>query len=175
MDNTRKITLSGLFIALGMVLPFFTGQIPEIGGMLLPMHIPVLICGYVCGWQSGLMVGFIVPILRSLILGMPPMFPKAVTMAVELAVYGAMTGILYKKLPKNTLGIYLSLIGSMLAGRIAWGLAAIPIYGLAGVEFGRELFLAGAFLEAIPGIVLQLILIPLVMIGLKKAGVVDHQ
>ena len=174
MGNTKRVTLSGLFITLGMVLPFFTGQIPEIGSMLLPMHIPVLICGYVCGWQSGLLVGFIVPILRSITLGMPPMLPKAVPMAFELAVYGAMTGILYRKLPKNTLGIYISLIGSMLVGRLVWGIVAIPIYGLVGTEFGTKMFLAGAFLEAIPGIALQLILIPLVVLGLRKAGVMEN-
>lgn len=174
MGNTKKLTLSGLFTALGMVLPFFTGQIPEIGNMLLPMHIPVLLCGYVCGWKSGLLVGFLMPVLRSLIFGMPPMFPKAVTMAFELAVYGAMTGILYKKLPKNTLGIYISLILSMLAGRVVWGMAAIPIYGLTGTEFGMKMFLAGAFLEAVPGIVLQLILIPLLILGLQKAGIMDN-
>ncbi len=175
MGNTKKITLSGLFIALGMVLPFFTGQIPEIGSMLLPMHIPVLICGYVCGWQNGLLVGAILPLLRSIIFGMPPMFPKALAMAFELAVYGAMTGILYRKLPKNTLGIYISLLGSMLAGRMVWGMAAIPIYGLTGTEFGIKIFLAGAFMEAIPGIVLQLILVPLVVMGLGKTGIMSTE
>ena len=175
MGNTKKITLSGLFIALGMVLPFFTGQIPEIGSMLLPMHIPVLICGYVCGWQNGLLVGAILPLLRSIIFGMPPMFPKALAMAFELAVYGAMTGILYRKLPKNTLGIYISLLGSMLAGRMVWGMAAIPIYGLTGTELGIKIFLAGAFMEAIPGIVLQLILVPLVVMGLGKTGIMSTE
>lgn len=173
MSKTKRITLSGLFIALGMILPFFTGQIPEIGSMLLPMHIPVLICGYVCGWQSGLMVGFMVPILRSITFGMPPMLPKALAMAFELAVYGAMTGILYKKLPKSTLGIFISLISSMLAGRLVWGMVAIPIYGVVGTKFGIELFLAGAFLEAVPGIVLQLLLVPLIVLGLKRAGIIE--
>lgn len=168
MSKTKKLTLSGLFIALGMVLPFLTGQIPEIGGMLLPMHIPVLICGYVCGWQSGLLVGFIVPILRSITFGMPPMLPKAVPMAFELAVYGALTGLLYKKLPKNMAGIYISLLLSMIGGRIVWGLVAIPIYGISGKTFGMEMFLSGAILDAIPGILLQLILIPVVVIALKK-------
>ena len=156
-------------MALGIILPFFTGQIPEIGGMLLPMHIPVLVCGFVCGPQSGLIVGFITPILRSFLFGMPPLVPKALTMAFELAVYGWMTGTLYQKSSKNVPAIYLSLIVSMVMGRIVWGLVSVPVYGMNGAAFSLQLFWAGAFLEAIPGIILQLILIPLIIMGLKKA------
>ena len=47
------LILAALCMALGIVLPFFTGQIPQIGGMLLPMHLPVLLCGLLCGWQYG--------------------------------------------------------------------------------------------------------------------------
>jgi thiamine transporter ThiT len=86
--TTKKMVLSALFIALGLVLPFFTGQIPQIGSRLLPMHIPILLCGFVCGAPFGLAAGFITPLLRSLIFGMPPMMPTAVAMAFELAAYG---------------------------------------------------------------------------------------
>ena len=89
-----KLALAGLFIALGLVLPFFTGQIPSLGSKLLPMHIPVLLAGFVCGWPYGLAIGFIVPLLRSVLFGMPPMYPTAVAMAFELAVYGFATGFL---------------------------------------------------------------------------------
>src|SRR5690606_3692640 len=104
--TTRKLVLAGLFIAIGLVLPFITGQIPEIGKQLLPMHIPVLIAGFVIGWKYGLVVGFIVPILRSLIFLMPPMFPTAVAMSFELAAYGCLTGLLYDKFPKENSYIY---------------------------------------------------------------------
>ena len=98
MNKINTLTLAALFLALGLVLPFLTGQIPEIGGMLLPMHIPVLICGFVCGWKYGLVVGFITPLLRMMLFGMPPL-ATAVGMAFELATYGAVTGIVYHKLP----------------------------------------------------------------------------
>ena len=75
-----ELVLGALFLALALVLPFLTGQIPEIGSMLCPMHLPVLICGFVCGWPWGLAVGFIAPLLRSLTLGMPPLFPTAICM-----------------------------------------------------------------------------------------------
>ncbi len=62
--NILNLTLAAMFMAIGIVLPFFTGQIPQIGKMLLPMHIPVLLCGLICGWQYGLIVGFVMPFLR---------------------------------------------------------------------------------------------------------------
>ena len=96
--NTRKMTLAALFMALGLVLPFLTGQVPAVGKMLLPMHIPVLLCGFVCGWQYGLLVGCIVPIFRSMLFGMPIMMPTAVGMAFELGMYGLICGLLYPRI-----------------------------------------------------------------------------
>ncbi len=173
MKQTKKIVLSAFFMALGIVLPFLTGQIQQIGSMLLPMHIPVLLCGFICGWQYGLAVGFVTPLLRSAMFGMPPMMPTAAAMAVELAVYGLVVGMLHARLPKKIPYLYVSLIGAMIAGRVAWGIVSIALYGIAGSSFSWQIFLAGAFLNAIPGIILQLILIPAIMIGLKKAGVLD--
>ena len=170
--STKNMVTAAVFLALGMVLPFFTGQIPTIGSMLLPMHIPVLICGYVC-WQWGLLVGLIVPILRSMTLGMPPMMPVAAAMAFELAAYGASTGLLYEKLEKNTISIYISLIGAMIFGRIVWGLVSMVLYGIMGNAFSVQIFLSGALLKAVPGIILQLVLIPVIIITLRKAKVIE--
>ena len=94
--NVKKLILAALFLAMAQVLPFLTGQIPEVGSMLCPMHIPALLCGFFCGWPWGLMVGFVAPILRSVTFGMPPMFPVAICMAFELATYGAVSGALYE-------------------------------------------------------------------------------
>ena len=96
-----KIVLSSIFLALAYVLPFLTGQIPEIGSMLCPMHIPVLLCGFICGWKYGLIVGIIAPIFRSLTLGMPPLFPTALAMAFELGTYGLLSGLFYNVFNKN--------------------------------------------------------------------------
>ncbi len=175
MRQTRKMVLSAFFMALGIVLPFLTGQIQQIGNMLLPMHIPVLLCGFICGWQYGLAVGFVTPLLRSVLFGMPPLMPTAAAMAVELAVYGLVTGLLYGKLPKKTPYLYVSLLGAMIAGRIAWGIVAIPLFGIAGKGFSAQIFLSGAFLNAIPGIVLQIVLIPVVMMALTRAGVLRDE
>ena len=96
-----KMVLAAMFLALAMVLPFLTGQIPQIGSALCPMHIPVLLCGFFCGPWYALAVGFIAPLLRFLIFGMPPIMPTGIAMCFELATYGFMVGFLYKKLPKK--------------------------------------------------------------------------
>lgn len=173
MKQTRKLALSALFMALGIVLPFLTGQIQQIGNMLLPMHIPVLLCGFICGWQYGLAVGLVTPLLRSVMFGMPPIMPTATAMAVELAVYGVVTGILYARLPKKVPYIYVSLLTAMVAGRVAWGIAGIGLYGMAGSGFSMQIFLSGALLNAVPGIILQIVLVPIIIIALKRAGVMD--
>ena len=164
----RSLVLSALFLALGMVLPFITGQIPEIGNMLCPMHIPALLCGYFCGWPWGLTVGLIAPVLRSLLFGMPPMFPVAICMAFELATYGAVSGALYQKLPKKKSSIYVALLVAMVLGRLVWGAAQFVCLGLSGSSFGLSAFWAGAVTSAIPGIIVQIILIPILVMALER-------
>ena len=166
--NVKTLVLAALFLALALVLPFLTGQIPEIGSMLCPMHIPALLCGFFCGWPWGLAVGLIAPVLRSLIFGMPPMFPVAICMSFELATYGAVAGLLYSKLPQSKGSIYVSLLTAMVAGRLVWGVARFLCAGLNVSAFGLGAFWAGAVTTAIPGIILQIVLIPVLVMTLKK-------
>lgn len=172
VSATKNLVLAALFLALGLVLPFFTAQIPSIGSMLLPMHIPVLICGFVCGGPYGLLVGAIVPLLRSVMFGMPPML-VAIPMAFELAVYGFMTGFLYKILKKNTVNIYVALLGAMVCGRIVWGIVKLVMAGMGSNSFGMAMFISGAITTAIPGIILQIVLIPIIIMALRKANLID--
>ena len=160
-----KLVLSGLFLALSYLMPFLTGQIPEFGAMLCPMHIPVLLCGFFCGWHYGLAVGFIAPIFRALTLGMPPFFPTAICMAFELAVYGMVVGLLHKLFGRKKYLILPTLIIAMIAGRLVWGAVSFILIGASGGAFTFSAFMAGAFLNAWPGILLQIIFVPpLVMI-----------
>ena len=168
--QTRTLTYAALFMAIALVLPFLTGQIPEIGSKLSPMHIPVLLCGVLCGWPWGLAVGFIAPLLRSVLFGVPVMFPGAVAMAFELAVYGAVSGLLYRILPRKKWSIYAALITAMIAGRVVWGIARLVLAGLSGKSFTWELFIAGAFTNAVPGIILHIALIPILVMALERAG-----
>lgn len=172
MNSTRlrKLTYSALYMAIALILPFVTGQIPEIGAMLCPMHIPALLCGFMCGWPWGVAVGFISPLLRSVMFGMPAMFPAAIAMAFELAVYGGMAGLLYSRLPRKKWMIYAVLLISMIAGRVVWGAVQALLAGLSGNSFTWTLFLTGAVINAIPGIIMQLALIPVLVVTMDKAG-----
>lgn len=171
--SIQNLVLAALFLALGLMLPFLTGQIPEIGSMLLPMHLPILLCGLICGWKYGLAVGFIVPLLRSFLFTMPPMYPAAVAMAFELAAYGCIVGFLYGHSRwKCVKAVYRSMIPAMIGGRVIWGVAMVILLGVRGGSFTLAAFLSGAFLNAIPGIILQLVLIPVLMVALGKAKMI---
>lgn len=171
-DSVRKLALSAMFLALGLVLPFLTGQIPQIGNMLLPMHIPVLLCGLICGWQYGGAVGLVCPLLRSAIFHAPPAI-LAVSMTFELAAYGLVVGLLYGRSKwKCVMALYRSLLIAMVAGRAVWAATRLVLAGLGKMPFGWELFLSGALLTAIPGILLQLALIPVIMVALDRAKLV---
>ena len=164
-----KLVISAVCLALCMVLPFLTGQIPEIGGMLCPMHIPVLLCGFLCGpaWASA--VGAVAPLLRFALFGMPPLFPTGVAMCVELAAYGAVSGALHRLLPRKPINVYVSLIAAMLAGRILWGIVRVVLSGVTGSSFTWAAFIAGAFTQAVPGIILHIVLIPVIVLAVHKA------
>ena len=171
-----RLTYSALYLAIALVLPFLTGQIPQIGSMLCPMHIPALLCGFVCGWPWGLAVGFIAPLLRMVMFGMPP-FYVAIAMAFELLTYGLVSGIMYRKVfKKQTVGtLYGSLLTAMVAGRVVWGIVKVILSGIAADAgaFTFAAFISGALLNAIPGIVVQLILVPAVVVALQKAKLIE--
>ncbi|MBR6791168.1 MAG: ECF transporter S component [Oscillospiraceae bacterium] len=172
-SSILKMVLSALFLALAYVMPFLTGQIPEIGSMLCPMHIPVLLCGFICGAPWGMAVGLIAPLFRSLTLGMPPLFPTALCMALELAAYGAAAGLMHSKLPRKKPYIYFSLLTAMIAGRLVWGAAMFVCMGLSGGSFTFAAFLAGAVTNAIPGIIVQILLVPILVMALDNPKVID--
>ena len=168
--SVKRLALSAMFLGIGIALPFLTGQLENFGNMLLPMHLPVLLCGLVCGWQYGAGVGFVLPLLRSLIFTKPPMYPNAVVYSLELCTYGLIIGLIWSFLDKKRTGsVYIAMLSAMACGRVVWALAKIVTMGLAGGKFTFAMFLSGALFEAILGIVLQLVVIPLVMSALKRA------
>ncbi len=170
-NKLKNITFSAICLALCILLPYFTGNIPQIGSALSPMHIPVLLCGLVCGFPYGMLIGAVAPVLRSLITGgFPPLFPSAIAMTFELAAYGAASALIYKLLPKKTPFLYVSLISSMLIGRIVWGIAMFAIMGISGGAFTLSAFMAGAFIDALPGIICHIAIVPVLAIAIKKSG-----
>ena len=168
----RTLTYSAICLALALVLPFLTGQIPQIGSALCPMHLPVLLAGFLCGPWWAAAVGFVAPLLRHAMFSMPPLL-TAIAMAFELCTYGLVSGLLWRKSSKNVTNIYLSLIIAMVAGRLVWGAAQVVILGLSDSAFSWAAFWAGAIANAVPGIIVQLILIPILVLALRKARLAD--
>lgn len=175
-NSLVKLILAAFFLALSYVMPFLTGQIPEVGAMLCPLHIPVLLCGFICGWPWGLVVGFIAPLMRSLLTGgFPPLFPTAVCMAFELAAYGFFTATFHKLLPRKKIYIYCSLLSAMIIGRVIWGIAMLVCMGIRGGAFTFSAFIAGAFVNAIPGIIVQIVLVPLLVMLLENTALLKSK
>lgn len=169
------MVMAALCLALCMILPLLTGQVQAIANKISPMHIPVLLAGFVAGPWWGLAVGFIAPLLRSVIFGMPAMVPTAIAMAFELAAYGFFAGVFCGLFPKKIPFIYVSLVLAMLIGRAVWGFAMFCIMGFTGGEFTFAAFMAGAFINAIPAIIIHIVLIPLIVIALQKAKLLYYQ
>jgi LytS/YehU family sensor histidine kinase len=172
MSKTKRITLAALFIALCVVLPIAFHSVPNAGSIFLPMHIPVLLAGIICGWPLGLACGILGPILSSLLTGMPPM-AYLPSMVCELAVYGLVTGLLINKINTRNkfIDLYIPLIGAMLAGRFVSGVLNALIFR-AG-NYSMAIWLTSAFVTAIPGIVIQLVLIPFLVFILQKSGLIE--
>lgn len=169
-ESTRNLVLAAFFVALGLLMPFFTAQVPALGARFLPMHLPVLLGGFILGGPLALVVGLITPLLRSFLFGMPPMFPTAVAMAFELAAYGLLTGVLYQR----TRQVFLALILAMLGGRLVWGVVSLVLYGLTGSAFGWQVFTASVFINPLPGIIFQIVFIPVVVMALRRAGLLKN-
>jgi LytS/YehU family sensor histidine kinase len=166
-----KIVFAAMFLALAYVLPFINLWNPEIGNVLLPMHLPVMLCGYVCGGPWGMVVGIVAPLLRSLTLGMPaPFYPRAIAMAIELGAYGFLSGMTYKLLPKKKVSIYISLLISMIGGRIIRALVQMLLIGFTAEKTIFVYFFSELIVKAIPGIILQILFIPVIvtLIDYKK-------
>lgn len=177
--NSRKklyrMILAAMFLALALMLPFLTGQIKQIGNALCPMHIPVILCGFFCGPWYALAVGLIAPLLRFLLFQMPTLIPSGIGMCFELATYGCISALLYRALPKKKIFIYISLIVAMIAGRIVWGVVRVIMFCLGSSDFGWKAFMSGALLNSIPGIIVQIVLIPILVMTLKRYTIANDE
>lgn len=168
----RKLTYSAMFLTIALLLPQVFHQFKDFGRIFLPMHLPVILCGFIVGWPWGLAIGLIAPLLSSALFGMPVIFPTGVAMALELAAYGLISGLLWNLFPKKIPFLYLALISSMVSGRIISGSVQYLIAGLKNTEFSLSAFWTGTVILALPGIIIQFILIPLLVIALRRASLV---
>lgn len=168
--DIRSIVYAAVCLALCMVLPMLTGNIPEIGRKLSPMHFPVLLCGFIAGPVWGCVVGGIAPLMRNLMFGAPILYPDAIRMTAELAIYGLSAGLFYRYLPRKPFGIYVSLLSAQFFGRLAWGLMAyfISVFDK-NHEFFVEMVMTATISGSLLGIGIQLLLIPPVVYAMQRA------
>ncbi len=164
-----ELTLAAMFLAMGLLLPLATGQLPQVNRFLLPMHIPVFLCALLVGWRYGLCVGAVLPMLRGALFGVPAIYPTAMAMTAELAVYGLVSGIIYGRGEKKRIGrLYISLTVAMVAGRAVRAVTEYILLSLSDKGFAAAAYISGALLPSLVGMVLQLILIPIVVSVVKK-------
>ena len=170
MSYIKRLTITALCVALCVVLPMAFHMIPNAGSVMLPMHIPVLLCGLVCGWQYGLLCGILGPLVSSVLTGMPPaaILPG---MMVECGMYGCVGGLMMERIRTGSLyaDLYICLPVAMLAGRVISGVvkALILTPGL-----GFAAWATASFVTALPGILVQLILLPNLIVALTRAGLI---
>ena len=164
-STSYRVVLSGFFVCLGLLLPFVTAHAFGMPGTIfLPMHLPVFLIGLLCGPMYGAMGGILIPVLSCMFTGMPPAFPMLPIMVGELFTYGLVSGLLYHKIK---MPLYPSMLISMLCGRLVYGLVfqALLLANNGALRSGSEV---GAFIEGIPGIVIQLILVPVIVSAVNK-------
>ena len=173
MSKTKQLTYAALCVALGIILPITMHSIPNSGSVLLPMHIPVLLCGLICGWPYALLCGVVTPTLSSILTGMPPA-AYLPSMLCELAVYGFAASLLLRfvRTKSNLADLYIALIGSMLAGRVVAGILNALIFNVG--NYSMQIWVTRLFINSLPGIVIQLVLLPVVVQALTKAKIVTR-
>ena len=167
------------FVALNEMVKVFEekgieAELVQVGNLALPGCVACGFCGRNGRCVRNDIVNELAPKFEAadgLVVGSP----DAVCMAFELATYGAVSGLLYRVLPRKPWSVYAALLAAMVAGRLVWGLVKWLLLGLAGSAFTMEMFLAGALLNAIPGIILHIVLIPIVVLALEKAGLVENR
>lgn len=176
MKNVKKLCITALCIALCCVLPTAFHGLGKISSVLSPMHLPVLLCGLVCGWPWGAVCGAVGPLLSSLITSMPPA-AKLFYMVPELVAYGLFSGLFMKFIRTGSTyaDLYLSLVPSMLLGRVVAGIIRAFYFLGGGAEYSWGVWVNGYFVTALPALILQLALLPTLVFALIKSGVIPSR
>lgn len=159
---------SALYLALAVILPIGFHAFGMAGRIFLPMHVPVLLAGFIVGPHCGLLVGLLAPGLSHLLTGMPPTYAVPL-MSLELPMYGLVAGLAYRRLHLN---IYLALIVAMLVGRLMFGLGLFVLGMFMDLPYTAAVFFStgGALWTGLPGIIVQIIIIPPIVAAVKRRG-----
>lgn len=162
--EVKEWVIASFFVALGIMLPMLFHTVGIAGPIFLPMHIPVLIAGFILSPWLALFVGIIIPLLSSVLTGMPILFPMAVVMMFELGAYGFIVSLISRSTKWN---IILTLLSSMIVGRIVAGMTVFILVQGFGIKMNALMFVKGSIITGLPGIALQIVLIPVLVSRIK--------
>lgn len=152
--KVRNLVLSGMFIAIGIVLPIAFHMFGGLGPKLLPMQFPILLGAYFLCPQYAVAVGVLTPILSGIITGMPPIFPAMPCLAIEFGAYALFLSIL--KLENK----YLRLLATLILGKIV-----LLAFALTNPVFWA--FAISQLTNGLLGMTWQIVLIPIVAKGIE--------
>ena len=174
LPYTKKAVYTAACIALCVVLPMVFHAIPNAGNIWLPMHIPVLLCGLICGWKFGLFCGLAGPFISCILTQMPAV-AHLPAMMLELAAYGTASGISANliKTGNNFWDIEISLVTALISGRIIYGIANALLFQSG--SYSISAWITAVFVTALPGIILELLLIPAIIIALQRASLIPYR
>lgn len=169
--GTKDMVMAGLLLAIAVIVPSIFHNTGMPGKVFLPMHIPVLLGGFLLPPSLAFILGAVTPVINFLVTGMPPIFPTGIIMVFELGFYGLIASLLYRSLRLPSL---ISLIISMIIGRIVAGGVAYILLILFKIEIDPILSVKLGLITGIPGIIIQLILIPVLIYGINKYTFINH-
>ncbi|MDK9711981.1 ECF transporter S component [Acidaminobacter sp.] len=166
MNETKSLIRGALIIALGLLVPTVFHLTSVSGSIFLPMHLPILAGAVFVNPWIALIAGALTPLTSAIATGMPPLFPIAFLMAFELAAYGWTMSWLINK---RRINVYAALVVSMLVGRVVLGLAAVVTTSVFAVQLNPVMYMKGAILTGLPGMALQLLVVPVLIKALSSS------
>jgi riboflavin transporter FmnP len=163
--DTKRLCSAALLLAAGILLPQVFHSIggPAAGGVFLPMHIPVLVAGLLLGPFYGAVIAVVTPVVSFLCMGMPPA-AKLPFMVLELVGYGAVSGLLYSR----KWNLYLSLVVAQMSGRAVYALSLLMGAYILRLPVPQVAVVGTAIVTGLPGIVIQLVFVPAVVILVRR-------
>ncbi len=152
--RVRFLTLSALFIALGVVFPILFHAL-GIGSVFLPMFWPIAVGGFFLPILHAMIVGGVTPFLSFELTGMPPMMVLPV-MIPELVTLAFLVSILKRN---DRLGGFWILLFALLGSRIVLFLCA----GILGkfIGFSGNMVSLAVLLKSLPGCIAMLFFLPI--------------
>jgi len=161
----RHLVLNAMIMALGLTLPMAFHAV-GLGSKFTPMLLPLLLNGFLSPLGWAVLIGGLTPLVSSLTTGMPPLYPPvAVVMSVECMVLAATARFVYCATRGR---VWPAAVAAVVCGRavslsLSWLVASY-------LDLPQRLSVAASFVQGLPGIALQLSVVPLIVVLIHRRG-----